>query len=115
MPYIKLDGTNLIKGKTKDFEKSLSVEFAKVIDVDPESVWIKCNRRGYRNFKLEKEMLLITVYYNEDKEVFDKFTESLEALIQKYDLDIPVDVQIVPSNYYHSYFTKKAKEELGLG
>jgi len=93
--------------KLEDFKKDLISEFAKALGEEKDRIWLKTSPEGYYNHTLKKAIIVIAVYYYDEKEGFDNLVEALEKIFKKYKPETGIDIHLVGERFYHSGFSAK--------
>lgn len=108
MPYIKLEGTKHFSTEIiEQFKKDLIIKYARALDEPENRIWLKIEPDGYWNHLKQREIVIITIFDNEDDKKFDEIVNETQELIKKYNLEFGIDVQLLESRLYHSFFSKQ--------
>ncbi len=92
------------------FKKELIAKFGEAMGEEKGQVWIKDASSGYFNYTLDKEIMVITVYYYEEEEILEKLAEALKEVVSGFSFNFGIDLHLVGDKYYKSFFSKENKK-----
>ena len=108
MPYVKLEGIKHFNPSViEHFKNDLIIHYAKALGEPENRIWLKVDPDGYWNHIKQREIVIITVFDYKDDKVFNEVVKETANLIKKYELEFSIDVHLLESRLYHSFFSKQ--------
>lgn len=116
MPYVKLEGIKHFDPTIiEQFKKELITKYAKALNEPENRIWLRVDQDGYWNHIKQREIVVITIFDYKEEATFNNVVIETKKLIEKYHFEFGIDVHLLESRLYHSFFSKQTLKELHKG